>query len=166
MKLKKFKLFFSITLHATEKYIVLSKINIADIINFSYAIYFINYINSHPNTLPSFFALINLVFILSLETFLIFYRKNLKIHEMIHSYRLRYFHFYQKIKGKEKDNSFISNIREKLKENVITSDNKILSFFSREFLLILSVPSVSNLIKLMVLLKISILKSKIKFLIF
>ncbi|MEM4772694.1 MAG: hypothetical protein QW648_01645 [Nanoarchaeales archaeon] len=85
---------------------------------------------------------------------------------MIHSYRLRYFHFYQKIKGKEKDNSFISNIREKLKENVITSDNKILSFFSREFLLILSVPSVSNLIKLMVLLKISILKSKIKFLIF
>lgn len=140
-EIKEIQTIFSFIPHATKKYIVLSKINIADIINFSYATYLINYINSYPNTLSSFSALINLAIILSLETFLIFYRKNLKIHEMIHSYRLRYFHFYQKIKGKEKDSSFISNIREKLKENVINSDNKILSFFSREFLLILSVPS-------------------------
>ncbi|MFH7903277.1 MAG: hypothetical protein QXQ19_02310, partial [Candidatus Aenigmatarchaeota archaeon] len=110
-EIKEIQTVFSFIPHATEKYIVLSKINIADIINFSYATYLINYINSYPNTLSSFSALINLAFILSLYTFLIFYRKNLKIHEMIHSYRLRYFHFFQKIKGKEKDSSFISNIR-------------------------------------------------------
>jgi len=128
-EIRKITTIFSLSPHASDKYIVKPKISLLHV-SIGYAMY-------EALKLPYPLSILGLIIPLALGTYGLYATRTYYEHELSHAYRRRYIKFMEKVRGKKQNKFF--NFIESLEKNALNS-NRLLAFFSREFALILSIP--------------------------